>query len=348
MATEFCTEKYLDAQEKAIKDRISKFKGKLYIEFDGKLVDDGHAERVLKGYRPNTKVELLKRIKSDTDFIFCVSAKDIVTNRQRGDFRIGYDQETIRVLKKTKSLDLFIDKVVITLFKPEYSNNKKLIEFVKMLEDIGVEIFYHYYNKIDYSNFTKEELIKDCYIKTNKKIVVVTGAGGGSGKFRVCLTLLTHDHMSGIDSGYAKFETFPIWNLPLSHPINKAYESSTADLGDINMIDNSHKEAYGIEAVNYNRDVKNFNMMKKVLFKIVPKTNFIRTYKSPTDMGFNMIKKGIVDDQFMRECAIDECKRRVWRYTKEFMDGFTSKETVIRALKILEDVQKNYELGNSN
>ena len=336
----FDTDKYLEAQEKAIRERISKFKGKVYLEFGGKIVDDGHAERVLKGYRPNAKVELLKRLEADADFIFCVSAKDIINNRQRGDFKINYAQETIRVINRCKELGLDISKIVITLNK-QGKLHKKIDEFCKMLYPLGKELYFH--RLIDnYLNCGIEDLITNVYIKTDKKIVVITGAGGGSGKFGVCITQLAHDFEKGLNSGYAKFETFPIWNLPLNHPINKAYESATADLGDINLLDNHHLEAYGVEAVNYNRDIENFGLMKKMLFKVTKKDNFIRTYKSPTDMGFNMAKVGIFDFDVVTRSAIEECKRRVGRYAEEVDKGLTSKKTLLRAVKVYNDV-KSYE-----
>lgn len=330
----FDTYKYLDSQIKAIQERVNKFNGKLYLEFGGKLCYDFHASRVLPGYEPTAKVQLLKKLR-DIEIIYCVGAKDIQRGRVRRDFGLTYDNQTLKDIADLKIFGLNVKAVVISRFDGE-----SLVKRLKhKLEIRGIDT-YIYTEIKNYPNdvnivVSKDGYGKQPYIKTDKSIIIVTGAGGGSGKMSFCLSQMYHDRMRGIKSGFAKFETFPIWNLPLNHPVNIAYEASTADLRDVNIIDPFHKDAYGIKAVNYNRDIENFKILRDLIVRVVGDKNYAATYKSPTDMGVNMAKAGIINDKVIRSAAKQEIIRRYFRYNQERIEGIETQATVDQMQEIL-------------
>ena len=334
----FNNEKYLAEQTKAILERVARFDHKLYLEFGGKLLFDYHAARVLPGYDPTVKMQLLQRLKENIEIVICIYAKDIEAGRLRGDFGMTYDMACLKTIDDLKDYGLDVNKLVITRFKAE----PLAIKFKNRLERKGIKVYLHReikgypadINKI----VSKRGYGRNDYIKTEKPVVVVTAPGPGSGKLATCLSQLYHDHKRGINSGYAKFETFPIWNLPLRHPVNVAYESATADLGDYNLTDPFHLKAYNKKAVNYNRDVDAFPILKSILQKIVGKKRDMVMYDSPTDMGVNRAGFGIVDDKVVREAAKQEIIRRCFRYHWEFMLGAEKKETVERARELMKEV----------
>lgn len=280
----FDNEKYLKEQGQAILERIERFEGRLYLEFGGKLLYDYHAARVLPGYDPNTKIELLKSLKDKIDILLCIYAGDIERGRIRGDFGITYDVDVLKLIDDLRDNDLDIFGVVITRF----NNQPQAIRFKNRLENRNIRVCLHSATKgypTDVDIIVSEEGYgKNAYIETKNPLVVITGPGPGSGKLATCLSQLYHDYKRGVKSGYAKFETFPIWDLPLKHPVNLAYEAATADMEDFNLIDPFHITAYRESAVNYNRDVEIFPVLKRILEKI---TGFELIYKSPTDMGVN-------------------------------------------------------------
>lgn len=323
----FDTAKYLEAQTKAIKERVKKFDDKLYLEFGGKLSYDLHAARVLPGYEPTAKAQLLKKLE-DIEIIYCVGAKDIQRGRVRRDFGLTYDNQTLKDIADLRLFGLEVKAVVISRFEGE-SLAKRLKQKLEMR---GIDTYMHkeiegYPDDIDKA-VSKEGYGKQPHVKTEKPIVIVTGTGPGSGKMSFCLSQMYHDKQKGINSGFAKFETFPIWNLPLDHPVNTAYEAATADLRDVNMIDPFHKKAYGITAINYNRDIENFGILKKLISKIVDNDNYSAQYQSPTDMGVNMAKAGIVDDKVIRSAAKQEMVRRYFRYNQTRIEGLETQATV--------------------
>ncbi len=328
----FDTEKYLEEQSKEILERVKKFK-KLYLEFGGKICHDFHAARVLPGYEPNTKIKMLQMIKENSEIVFCVSSKDIENGKIRGDFAITYEAATLKSINDLRDFGLEIGAVVITRF----SNEEKTLKFKNYLDNLGIRTYIQkeikgYPAEVE-KIVSKEGYGSNPYIETSKSIVVVTGAGPGSGKMSVCLSQLYHDSLKGIDSGFAKFETFPVWDLPLEHPVNLAYEASTADIGDLNMVDPFHLKAYNITAINYNRDIENFPILKKILVKIDKDI-----YKSPTEMGVSKTKAGIVNDKVVREASKQEIVRRYFRYRKEAILGFTKKEVVEKVKKLMQDL----------
>lgn len=330
----FDTKKYLEAQTKAIENRLGKFGQKLYLEFGGKLSYDFHAARVLPGYVPTTKVQLLKELK-DIEIIYCVGAKDIQKGKVRGDLGLTYDKQTLKDITDIRSFGLNFLAVVITRFEGE--SLAKILE--RKLKNIGVPVYVHseiegYPKDID-KIVSSKGYGKQPYIKTSKPIVIMAGTGPGSGKLSTCLAQIYNDHQRGIESGYAKFETFPIWNLPLNHPVNIAYEAATADIGDFNLIDPFHKKAYGVAAVNYNRDVESFEIIKELLKKVVDQTSFMNEYQSPTDMGVNMAKEGITNDRVVQAAARQEIIRRYFCYIKGRVEGIEIQETVDRMEKIM-------------
>jgi len=326
----FDTKKYLLAQKKAIKERLSKFSDRLYLEFGGKLMDDFHASRTLPGYDPNAKVLLLKSLNRDLEILYCVSAKQLANGKIRGDWGMGYDLVTIKALEDLDNFGLPLLGVVINRFEGE--SEAKILE--KRLKRMGVRVFKRY--EIDgYPNDIGNILSSrgygyDDYIKTKKPLIVVWGAGPGSGKLSTCLGQIYQDAKHGLNSGYAKFETFPVWNLPLDHPVNIAYEAATADLGDFNLIDPFHLQAYKKVAVNYNRDVEAFPIIKTIFEKILSQENFSRCYRSPTDMGFNVLEEGIIDDNMICEAAKKEAVFYLFRYRQEYKKGLVDKDTLHR------------------
>jgi len=333
----FDTGKYLTAQVHEIKERVSIF-DKLYLEFGGKLRYDNHAYRVLPGYELDTKVQMLLRLGDDIELVHCISAKDIEGRKIRRDFGLTYEDQILKDINDLRELGLDVSAVVINRF----SNEKAALKFKQKLENRVIRVFIHYeipnyLNNLDYV-VSEKGYGRPEYVVTEKKIIVVTAPGPGSGKMSFCMSQIFQDRKNGINSGFAKFETFPIWNLELDHPVNVAYEAATADIGDYNMVDPFHLAAYGVRSINYNRDVENFAIMKKIIDKMVDKSDPLASYKSPTDMGVNTAKEGIVDDEFVREASKQEIVRRFFRYNREFIEGDTTHATLDRIDNIMAKV----------
>ncbi|MDD5154896.1 MAG: DUF1846 domain-containing protein [Candidatus Omnitrophica bacterium] len=334
----FDNEKYLKEQTAAISDRVKKFNNKLYLEFGGKLCFDYHAARVLPGYDPNVKIRLLQLLKDKIDIVLCIYAADIERGRVRGDFGITYDAATLKLIDDLRKWGLDIVAVVITRFTGQSSASI----FKNKLERRGVKVHLHYPIEgypadidliVGDKGFGKNE-----YIETKKPIVIVTAPGPNSGKLSTCLSQLYHEHKRGIDAGYAKFETFPIWNLPLKHPVNVAYEAATADILDFNLVDPFHLNVYNETAINYNRDVESFPILKLILGKILDKDANLPMYNSPTDMGVNRAGFGIVQDEIVKEASRQELIRRYFRYNAEYVLGIERKETVERVALLMEEL----------
>lgn len=334
----FDTNKYLKAQKKAIEERLSKFSGRLYLEFGGKLLEDFHATRTLPGYDPNAKLTLLKSLKKNLGILYCISAKQLSTGKIRGDFGIGYDLATLKALEGLKKNGLPVLGVVIN----RYEGETEAKNFERRLKNMGIAVYKRkeiagYPNNLDLI-LSDNGYGADDYIKTNKSLIVVWGAGPGAGKLSTCLGQIFLDEKHGINSGYAKFETFPVWDLPLDHPVNIAYEAATADLGDFNLIDPWHLKAHQKQAVNYNRDVEAFPIIKTTFEKILNKNNFSRNYCSPTDMGFNVLSQGIVNDGIVCEAAKREINFYLFRYRQEFKKGLIGKDVLDRMENIMRKV----------
>ena len=330
----FDNAKYVQLQSQNIRDRISQFGGKLYLEFGGKLFDDYHASRVLPGFRPDSKVRMLLEMKDDAEIVIAISADDIERNKRRGDLGITYDEDTLRLIDAFRGIGLYVGSVVIT----HYRSQPAAEMFQKRLETLGVRVYRHYIIPDYPSNV---ELIvsengfgKNDYIETERSLVVVTAPGPGSGKMATCLSQLYHEHRRGVNAGYAKFETFPIWNVPLKHPINLAYEAATADLDDVNMIDPFHLEAYGETTVNYNRDVEIFPVLNAILTRIFGES----AYKSPTDMGVNMAGYCITDDEACREASKQEIIRRYYAAACSLRQGLGTPEEVRKIELIMNSI----------
>jgi len=336
----FDNEKYLFDQTAAILDRVKSFDNKLYLEFGGKLCFDYHAARVLPGYDPNVKIRLLQCLKDkvNIDIVLSIYAADIEKGRVRGDFGITYDVATLKLIDDLRKWGLDILAVVITRF----ANQPSAVMFKNKLERRGVKVYLHYSiggYPVDVDAIVSENGFgKNDYIQTENPIVVVTAPGPNSGKLSTCLSQLFHEHKRGINAGYAKFETFPIWNLPLKHPVNVAYEAATADIQDFNLIDPFHLEKYNQSAVNYNRDVESFPILKLMLSRIFTKNYNLPTYNSPTDMGVNRAGFGIVQDQAVQDAAKQELIRRYFRYNSEYVLGIEKKETVDRVVLLMEEM----------
>lgn len=333
--TGFDNEKYLDEQSTAILERVKRFNNKLYLEFGGKLLFDYHAARVLPGFDPNVKMRLLQKIKDKADFLLCIFAGDIERKKIRADFGITYDADALKLIDDLGEWGINVLAVVITRFE----NQPAAKLFKNKLERRNIRVYTHRYTKgypTDVETVVSENGYgANEYIETENPIVVVTGPGPNSGKLATCLSQLYHDYRRNRESGYAKFETFPIWNLPLNHPINIAYEAATADIKDFNQIDHFHLEAHNIHAVNYNRDMEVFPILRRIVEKITNKPAF---YKSPTDMGVNRAGFGIVNDDVVRDAAAQEIIRRYFRYACEYRMGMTDRETVQRVELLLEDL----------
>ncbi len=320
----FDNEKYLKIQSEHIKNRIAQFGDKLYMEFGGKLFDDYHASRVLPGFEPDSKLKMLTQLKDDLEIIIVISAIDIEKNKVRSDLGITYDVDVLRLRDEFLARGFSVNSVVVTHFNGQSSADA----YRKRLENMGIKVYYHhtiegYPNNVALID-SDEGFGKNDYVETTKPLVVVTAPGPGSGKMAVCLSQLYQENKRGIKAGYAKFETFPIWNLPLNHPVNLAYEAATADLEDVNMIDPFHLEAYGQMAVNYNRDVEIFPVMNALFDDIYGDT----PYKSPTDMGVNMIGYCISDDEVCREASLQEIIRRYYTALCNFADGKAAEHEV--------------------
>ena len=307
-AAAFDNEKYLQTQSEHIRQRIAQFGGKLYLEFGGKLYDDNHASRVLPGFQPDSKLRMLLQLKEQVEMVIAINADDIEKNKVRGDLGITYDRDVIRLIDVFRSFGLYVSSVVLTRFHGQ----PLALAFQSRLEGLGIRVYHHYgipgYPANTSLIVSDEGFGKNDYIETSRSLVVVTAPGPGSGKLATCLSQLYHEHIRGITAGYAKFETFPIWNLPLNHPVNLAYEAATADLNDVNMIDPFHLEAYGVTTVNYNRDVEAFPVLVAIFEKILGHC----PYKSPTDMGVNMAGNCIVDDEAVCKASRQEIIRRYY------------------------------------
>ena len=320
----FDNQKYLETQSSQIRQRIAQFGGKLYLEFGGKLFDDYHASRVLPGFEPDSKIRMLLKMKEDVEIVIAISAGDIEKNKIRGDLGIPYDEDVLRLIDIFRGMELYVGSVVLT----QYTGQAAADKFLRRLEELGIRCYRHYpiagYPHAVSHIVSEEGLGKNDYIETTRSLVVVTAPGPGSGKMATCLSQLYHDHQRGVTAGYAKFETFPIWNLPLKHPVNLAYEAATADLDDVNMIDPYHLEAYGKTAVNYNRDVEIFPVLNAIFEKIQGKS----PYQSPTDMGVNMAGSCIVDDGVCRAASRMEILRRYYTAQVEKIQGKGTGETV--------------------
>ena len=320
----FDNDKYLRLQAQHITERLAQFGGKLYLEFGGKLFDDYHASRVLPGFQPDSKIRMLRTLKDDVEIVVAICANDIEKNKMRGDLGIGYDEDVLRLMDVFRGQGFYVGSVVIT----QYAGQPAADAFIKRLSALGVKSYKHYpiagYPS-DVAHIVSDDgLGKNEYIETTRPIVVVTAPGPGSGKMATCLSQLYHDHRRGISAGYAKYETFPIWNLPLKHPVNLAYEAATADLNDVNMIDPFHLEAYGETTVNYNRDVEIFPVLAAMFRKIQGEC----PYKSPTDMGVNMAGNCIVDDDACCAASRMEILRRYYTACVEKLQGKCGDEPV--------------------
>ena len=322
--TAFDNDLYLSLQSKHILERISKFGNKLYLEFGGKLFDDHHAARVLPGFQPDSKLKMLLTLKEQVEVIIAINANDIEKNKVRSDLGITYDVEVLRLIDAYRSVGLYVGSVVLT----QYANQTGADTFKHHLESLGITVCLHY-PIAGYPNnveliVSDEGYGKNDYIETTKPLVVVTAPGPGSGKMATCLSQLYHEHKRGVKAGYAKYETFPIWNLPLKHPVNLAYEAATADLNDINMIDPFHLEAYNETTVNYNRDVEIFPVLNTMFERILGKS----PYKSPTDMGVNMAGKCIINDDAAIKASEQEIIRRYYHAKCDVKKGYIGNEVV--------------------
>ena len=326
----FDNDKYSNMQSKHIMERISEFGGKLYLEFGGKLFDDYHASRVLPGFLPDSKITMLKQLKDQTEIVIAIKAGDIEKNKVRGDIGITYDMDVLRLIDAFTNNGLFVGSVVLTQFKEQPA----AITYEKKLKTLGLKVYRHYPIQGYPSDIplivSDEGFGKNDYIETTRPLVVVTAPGPGSGKMATCLSQLYHEQKRGVKAGYAKFETFPIWNLPLNHPVNLAYEAATADLSDVNMIDPFHLEAYGETVVNYNRDVEVFPVLKAMFEKI----SGTSPYQSPTDMGVNMAGYCITDDDATRAAANQEIIRRYYQALCDRRKGDVS-DVIIQKLELL-------------
>ncbi len=305
----FDSQKYIQLQSAKIRERIGFFGGKLYLEFGGKLFDDYHASRVLPGFAPDNKIRMLLELKDQAEIVIAINANDIEKNKLRGDLGITYDSDVIRLADVFSEFGLYVGSIAIT----QYTGQRAADLFANRLTDMGLRV-YRLYRIADYPSnvagiVSDEGFGRNDYIETSRSLVVVTAPGPGSGKMATCLSQLYHEHRRGVKAGYAKFETFPIWNLPLKHPVNLAYEAATADLNDVNMIDPFHLEAYGETTVNYNRDIEIFPVLREIFDRIYGEC----PYKSPTDMGVNMAGKSIIDDAVCREASCQEIIRRYYK-----------------------------------
>ena len=335
----FDNDKYLKMQSEHIKERIAKFDNKLYLEFGGKLFDDYHASRVLPGFKPDSKLQMLLQLKDQAEVVIAISAEDIASNKIRGDYGITYDQEVLRLIDAFTEYGLFVGSVCIT----KYFQQPDVDNFIKVLDAHGIKNFKHY--KIagypnDVAKIVSDEGYgKNEFIETSRPLVVVTAPGPGSGKMATCLSQLYHEYKHGVKAGYAKFETFPIWNIPLKHPVNLAYEAATADLNDVNMIDPFHLEAYGKTTVNYNRDIEIFPVLN-AMFELIAGES---PYKSPTDMGVNMAGNCIVDDEVCKEAARQEIIRRYYKSMENLVRGTGREEEVYKIELLLKQAHVNIE-----
>ena len=325
----FDNAKYVKIQSKKIKERFKLF-DKLYLEVGGKLFDDSHASRILPGFKSDVKISMFQELKDDLEIIFCINAGDIEKNKTRGEYGIAYDQETLSLINKSKKMGFSVNSVVITLYKNQVSVDK----FINKLNRNGIKTYVHTATKgypTDVDMIVSEEGYgANSYIETTKPLILVNAPGPGSGKLATCLSQIYHENKRGVNAGYAKFETFPVWNLPLKHPINLAYEAATADLNDVNMIDPFHLEKYGITAVNYNRDIETFPILQSILRKVSNKD----IYCSPTDMGVNMVGFCITDESIVEEACKKEIVRRYYNELNKYKIGLCDQSTY-KKIKLL-------------
>ena len=336
----FDNDKYLSTQSAHIRERIAQFGGKLYLEFGGKLFDDYHASRVLPGFQPDSKVHMLQQLRDDAEIVIVVNANDIEKSKVRGDLGITYDDDCLRLMDSFRSLGLYVGSIVVT----QYAGQNAADAFLARLDALGVRSYRHYpitgYPS-DVAHIVSDEGFgRNDYIETSHSLVVVTAPGPGSGKMATCLSQLYHEHRRGVAAGYAKFETFPIWNLPLKHPVNLAYEAATADLDDVNMIDPFHLEAYGKTTVNYNRDVEIFPVLRAIFERIQNKS----PYQSPTDMGVNMAGNCIVDDEVCRQASRMEILRRYYNTLVARVRGEADDEQVRKLELVMQQADVTAEL----
>ncbi len=334
--TGFDNLKYLNEQSAAILERVERFSDKLYLEFGGKIIGDYHAMRVLPGFDPNVKMRLLHKLRDKAEIVMCIHAGDIERRKMRADFGITYDADIFRMIDEYRGWELDVAAVVITRF----SEQPAAKIFKNKLERRGIRTYTHRFTKgypTDVDTIVSDEGYgANEYIVTKKPLVIVSGPGPGSGKLATCLSQLYHDHKQGLASGYAKFETFPIWNIPLKHPVNIAYEAATTDLMDFNMIDPFHLETYQKTTVNYNRDVEVFPVLKRILKKITGGESY---YESPTDMGVNRAGFGIVDDEIVKKAAVQEVIARYFQCACDYRMGYVEKEVVEKAGLLMEDLE---------
>lgn len=333
----FDNDKYLKLQSEKIRERIDNFGGKLYLEFGGKLFDDYHASRVLPGFKPDSKINMLAKLKNEAEIVIVISAADIEKNKMRGDLGITYDVDVLRLIDAFRGYGLYVGSVCLT----QFASQPTAIAYQKKLESLGMKVYRHYPIAGYPSNIpfivSDDGYGKNEYIETSRSLIVITAPGPGSGKMATCLSQLYHEYKRGIKAGYAKFETFPVWNLPLKHPVNLAYEAATADLKDVNMIDPFHLEAYGQTTINYNRDVEIFPVLNAMFEKIMGES----PYKSPTDMGVNMDGFCIIDDEAVREASRQEIIRRYFHALCQKRQGIADDEQVLK----LELLMKQAEIS---
>ncbi len=337
----FDNDKYIRLQTQNIRDRIATIGGKLYMEFGGKLFDDYHAARVLPGFKPDSKLRMLMEMKEEAEIVIAIAANAIEQNKRRGDSGITYDQEVMRLIDAFHEIGLYVGSVVVTM----YAGQPAAMAFEKKLTSLGIKVYRHY-NISDYPSnvshiISEDGFGKNDYIETERSLVVVTAPGPGSGKMETCLSQLYHDHKRGVNAGYAKFETFPIWNIPLKHPVNLAYEAATADLNDVNMIDPYHLAAYGETTVNYNRDIEIFPVLQAMFTRIFGKS----PYQSPTDMGVNMAGYCITDDEAVCDASKQEIVRRYYNSLCNVRKGMADQsetmklELIMNTLEIDTDIR---------
>ena len=331
----FNNQKYLKIQRESILNRISKFGDKLYLEFGGKLFDDYHASRVLPGFKSDSKLQMLLGIKSKVEMVVVVNANDIISNKVRNDTLITYQEEVERLIDTYREVGLYVSSVVISFFE----DNASINTFINKLERNDIKVYRHYKINGYPQNIplivSEEGLGRNEYIKTTKKLILVNAPGPGSGKLATCLSQLYHEHKNGVNAGYAKFETFPVWNLPLKHPVNIAYEAATADLKDVNQIDYFHLEKYGVTAINYNRDLEMFPVLKNILTKITGSS----IYNSPTDMGVNMVGNCICDDEAVQLAAKKEIIRRYYNELSNYRLGLVDEDTPNKVKMLINELE---------
>ncbi|MBR5369844.1 MAG: DUF1846 domain-containing protein [Bacilli bacterium] len=335
----FDNNKYVKIQSKKIKERFKLF-DKLYLEVGGKLFDDSHAARILPGFKSDVKISMFKELKNDLEIIFCINAGDIEKNKTRGEYGITYDQETLSLIKKSKKMGFTVNSVVITLYK----NQVSVDEFINKLNRNGIKTYIHTATKgypTDVDTIVSDEGYgANPYIETTKPLILVNAPGPGSGKLATCLSQIYHENKRGVNAGYAKFETFPVWNLPLKHPVNLAYEAATADLKDVNMIDPFHLEKYGKQAVNYNRDIETFPILKSILSKVMNKD----IYHSPTDMGVNMVGFCISNNDVVEDACKKEIVRRYYNELNNYKIGLCDEDTYKKVKLLMNElnIDENY------